>query len=265
MSGTRRFAAALIALGAVAGPLLASPAASGQPLTITRSQEYSLDSLPLVVAVPGDRRAVDAQEAADQKIVLKAFKAMGKKRGPGLEPFLPELRAILARAPAIYPMIEKRDDGSVVIRSDDERVFIQFTLARGGGKRNFRTNSYIVAAYMLGWYANEVSRPDEALEPLARGLALQPGEPRLTSEQNIAMISLGRFSEALAANDAALAHPYLSPVFHGALLHNRAYLLAKLDRPQDAEAALNKLLLLQPGNQAAREMLNDLPGKQSGG
>lgn len=231
----RSFWAALAA-GAAAGLILASPVAAAPAPAASFN----------IVSVAGDRTTQDAQEAADAKIVADARRGMQQGRGPGLEPFLPQLREILARAPSVYPQVEKRDNGEIIVRADNEPLYKAALAAFD--KPTFRGNTYVEAAYLLGWYANEVQRPQDALEPLAKGLALQPGHPGLTNEQNVAMIGLGRLDEALAANDKAMAQPYISDEVRGTLLRNRGYIFYALNRFEEAEAVYVKLLEMLPGD-----------------
>lgn len=248
--------------GKSAGMLAALGVAAAILLAVPTPAAATLAGLPPLVSVQGDRGALDKQEAADAKVVIAAHKAMLRKRGPGLEPFLPRLRAILARAPEVYPLVEQRDDGHILARTVDEALIVPLML-KYPTLVDFRYDTYVDAAYMLGWYYNEVGRPEEALEPLARGLAMRPGEPAVTSEQNIAMISLGRFQEAIEANDLALGQAYMTEEIHAALLRNRGYLLVKLGRLDEAEAAYNELLRIAPGDSYAIDGLQAISRRRA--
>lgn len=242
---------ALIAAGlALASPHAALARAKGDP----KGAEAAADR---------DYAAQDAQEAADTQIVLAAMKTLYDERAPGLEAKLPQIRAVLARAPAVYPMIEKRPGGLVIVRSDNLALGF-LSLAEGSNTVQQRFNTYIYAAYILGWYANETRHPEDALEPLAKGLALQPGNALLTVEQNASFVLLRRFPEALAANDLALAQPMIADSDRAQLLRNRGYVLIELGRIDEAEAAYNQSLKLDPGNRIALNELDYIRRQRAG-
>ncbi|MDQ0465787.1 tetratricopeptide (TPR) repeat protein [Caulobacter ginsengisoli] len=256
MSGKSRWVS--IALTVAAGLVLASPGAA-----LARAKGD-----PAAIAGAADFAALDAQEAADAKIVQSALKTLIEERGPGLKRKLPQIRAVLARAPAVYPLVEKREGGLIIVRSDNLALGLVSALTGGGGEGQTtveqRFNTYIYAAYILGWYANETRHAEDALEPLAKGLALQPGNAMLTGEQNAALIVLRRFPEALAANDLALAQPFIDDVFHAQLLRNRGYVLIELGRMDEAETAYNESLKLAPGNRTALSELEFIRQRRAG-
>ncbi len=229
---------------------------------------------PAIAAAPADFDAQDKQEEADARIVMAALQTLQSQRAPGLKRKIPQIQAVLARAPAVYPLIERRGN-TVISRSDNPASGLMGALmginpdgAPGGTGGTTvvvqRFDTYIWAAFILGWYYNETRQPEEALEPLAKGLALQPGNARLTAEQNAAFIVLRRFPDALAANDIALAQPQFDDSEHAQLLRNRGYVLIELGRVDEAEAAYQESLKLEPGNRIALSELEYIRQQRAG-
>ena len=88
----------------------------------------------------------------------------------------------------------------------------------------------------------ESGRYEEALAAYDRALALRPDDPTAHMNRGVALEDLGRHEEALAAHDRALA---LRPDYPNAHM-NRGAALGELGRYEEALAASDRALALEP-------------------
>jgi tetratricopeptide (TPR) repeat protein len=117
-------------------------------------------------------------------------------------------------------------------------------------------NTYVDAMLMLGLHFNEVRQYDEGLAWLDRGLALQPRFWPLILERAASLMALGRNAEAAASLQGALNDQRMSPTLDRARFTRvLGVALIELDRLDEAEAALNESIRLQPDNPGARNEL----------
>ena len=134
-------------------------------------------------------------------------------------------------------------------------------------------NPYPQIGMLLGSYYDEIGKPAEAARVLEAGIdadaieGLHAGDtyPMLQSEHGIALGSLHRWPEALAAYDAALEASQDDDKDGKAIIQRgRGYVLTELNRLDDAEAAYNESLKLQPGNALALHELDYIKGLRAG-
>ena len=178
------------------------------------------------------QRAPTASPAAtDQQVVTEAYAAFQSGRYAALTPRLGALQAVLARAPA----------GS-------------------------RSDIYPSAALMLGSYAVEYRRYDEAVRVLERGLTFQPDNVSLLMERGQAFLGLRRPADALGSFEAALSSRQMDARdVRSRALRARGVALIDLHRLDDAEASLNASLRLDPNNAATQNELQYIAGLRRGG
>ena len=208
-----------------------------------------------------------AEEAADADVVEKAFAAASEAEFDAL---VPALRTALARAPSVYPRIERRGD-TVIVRgnSGQEGLFLAGLIA--GEKKpvqvNVEFNIYGLAAFVLGAAEVGRKRPIEALAFLDKGLALQPDNLMLVTEKGMALTLLQRHAEALVLFDAAIADnsPQYDDSGLARLLRARGFSLIELDRLDEAEAAYRSSLKLEPDHGGALAELKYIVARRSGG
>jgi tetratricopeptide (TPR) repeat protein len=205
-------------------------------------------------------RGASKQQAADEQAVREVWGGGGfaaiEARREGL------IRA-LDHAPARFPMIEKIDAHTIVVRAEDTDAAVFLTVvaaaaAGKGAKAEVRQefNTYPLAALLLGAYAVEKNRPREALAYLERGLALQPGNALLLNEKAAAYEALHQPDKALAAVEPWLAGGNLaSDQTRARLLRAKGFALTELDRLADAEAAYRESLKAEPDHPGAQREL----------
>ncbi|MBI3444046.1 MAG: tetratricopeptide repeat protein [Magnetospirillum sp.] len=119
---------------------------------------------------------------------------------------------------------------------------------------------YPPISLVLASYYNEVNLPADALRVLDAGLALpqQIGDaklgmhlPLLVSERGVALGRLKRWPEALANYQTGLALPALMDRDRARMLRGRGVILVELKRLDEAEAAFNDSLKVEPKNSIA--------------
>jgi tetratricopeptide (TPR) repeat protein len=121
-------------------------------------------------------------------------------------------------------------------------------------------------AALLGQAANAwflAGRLDRAEQTIISALERAPDDPALLVDWGRILGEAGRYSEALAALDQALAIDGADAGAHAF----RASALRHLDRPAEAMAAADRALMLQPDNAAAlleRGLLRRLAGDAAG-
>jgi tetratricopeptide (TPR) repeat protein len=218
-------------------------------------------------AAPGPAGAIEGQDkrnAADETVVRSVFQDFGAGGFPALQRLLPKLRKVLDRAPTRYPRIEVRGEIAIVRANEGDEATPALTLgallqaANAGQPRRVvvEYNTYPMASFLLGSFANEARQPRQAIEFLDRGLALQPENAWLVSEKGAALVQLQRPSDALALYETWFkdALPEADDT-HARLLRAKGFALVELDRLDEAEAAYRKSLELEPGHGLAQREL----------
>ena len=212
------------------------------------------------------------QERQDAAIV-EGVLAQTSREGPlAIQPHVAELRAVLERAPPSYPTVARQGD-VVVLRTaspadlSPELLTAGMAAAAGDKKPTIRIdfNTYPTAAFLLGSFAVEARQPQLAIPFLEKGLAMQPGNPDLTSERANALYSLHRTQEGLAAVEAWLAdHPLGDAKLRARMLRSKGFGLTELARLDEAEAAYQEALRLEPGHAGALHELDYIKGLRAG-
>lgn len=216
----------------------------------------------LTLALGGD--TTTGQEASDAALLDKALESFSATGYRGLATHIPDLRAALDRAPAIYPVIEKRPDETIVRSEDMANGLMLMMLMSGLGEKEGKNtkviqtrNVYPTIALLLTSDAVERNDHSAALNFADRGLAMQPEHEMLLLEKGAALQGLGRFEEALRLADAALADGGgLFTDFKPAPFHRRrGFSLIELNRLEEAKAAYLTSLETEPDNAAAKKEL----------
>jgi tetratricopeptide (TPR) repeat protein len=222
-----------------------------------------------------DQKAFDKQEAKDRKVVQKALRVASFAE---LETMVPDLRKVVANAPASWPMIDHQP-GVTTIRVNDPSAALAAMLVvaasaegkagSGQGKAVAAFNTYGTAAFLLGTLAVERRQPEEALIWLDRGLAFQPDNLMLVTEKGSALILQHRFAEALAFYDAQppidLLAGMANPDGEARVQRSRGFCLTELNRLDEAEAAYLKSLELEPDHGGAKAELAYIRKLRAGG
>ncbi len=216
--------------------------------------------------VPAD----SAREASDQRLVDAAMRDFQHAGYDALAQHLDDLRNVLDHAPACYPLIERRGE-DIIVRDDmaDQTTMLALTTTAATQQRHAAIRSaenvYGSASLLVGSYSNEMHRFDDAVSAIDRGLALQPSNQYLVLEKATALGQLRRFDEQVGLLQAELDSPDAALTLDRARFErNLGAALIDLDRLDEAEAALNESIRLQPDNPAARNELRYLAQVRAG-
>ena len=109
---------------------------------------------------------------------------------------------------------------------------------------------------MLGVLAAQAGRTDEALEMIALALTINPGDARALVNYGNVLTLKGRFDEAVASYDLALAIKPDADVFK-----SRGHALQGAGRLREALAAYRQALALNPSDVEARYKLGVVLGE----
>jgi tetratricopeptide (TPR) repeat protein len=211
----------------------------------------------------------------DADIVGEAMKLVVPPLGVrAIGPRVPELQAVLDRAPATYPKIEIQEDRAIVRTIDRmEGMILSLGLSHGklDGFPKRKTvvtefPTYTAASLLLASYANETGDPIGAIAYLDRGLALEPNDAVLIGEKAAALSGLKRYADDVAMLDAWFAAKVITTPARYALLHRaRGFALIELGRLDEAAAAYRTSLELEPGHPGAQHELAYIAHLKGGG
>jgi Flp pilus assembly protein TadD len=212
---------------------------------------------------------VSAEEAPDLAVIRKARQAGSFQALAALEK---DLIAVLDHAPAQYPQIERKGDVPT-IRLMTQAGKGASIFAGAVGDRNgtlaIGLNTYPIAALLLGSLANERGNPRKAIGYLDRGLDLQPDNVTLMIERGAAMAKLKQFAQALALYERAEKLDFVTKDINlgddARLLRAKGFTLIELKRLDEAEAAYQAALKLEPAHPIATNQLNYITQLRGGG
>ena len=217
---------------------------------------------PAIASLPPCPVSDPAHEAADQAAVTSAMQAAHQAGLRAVGPHLNELKQALDHAPAGLAPVERC--GAQVVVTTSLTDFLLYSLAYAPALKgrtditgvSFKPSPYPMAAFLIGSYDDELGDYAAAVPVLRRGLAMEPMEPTLVTEAASALSQLKRFDEALDLCDERLKHDdTLDKRNHARLLRSRGTALEGEGRLDEAEAAYQASLQVEPGNAIA---LNEL-------
>lgn len=225
-----------------------------------RAQEQTPPVADLATTCP--QQSAANQEADDQRLVDRVLAGFQQAGFPAIRVYVPRLQEALAHAPACYPQVELRGD-HIIVRSDDQDEYLPISLVAAAAFSQSGNNVtvsqapnvYVSISLLLGAYANENHDFEEAIRWLDRGLALQPHNQFLVSEKAAALGQLGRTQEGYDLIKAELDDPAAVGLDRSRYKRLAGETLIDLNRLDDAEAALNESIRLEPNNPGARNEL----------
>lgn len=187
-----------------------------------------------------------------------------------------DLEAALAEGQKLPPEGVVDGDTRYVLtdgQAQTVRALIGAALIKDGAVRDTRAiaTPYPAVGFYLGSYYNEVGRFDEALKTLDVGLALDgetpPGRLRavLISERGAALAGLKRWADILANGEDGLKLPDLPDRYQARLHRGRGFALVELGRLDEAQAAYELSLKLEPSNPVAARELQYISRLRAGG
>ena len=201
--------------------------------TLSLSLAFALYIQPFG-ASPVAAAEVEIFDAASAGAVVdNADAAMRSGGAPALQSLLPSLEVVLQSA-----LKHPKDEQAVIL-----------------GSR---------AGYALGWYYNDTRQHAQALVPLEQAVSLNPNNIDVAAECNQALNGLGRFSDSLSNYDRLLAGT-LSALDRARLLRGKGLALTELNRLDEAAAAYEESLRLEPGHKGAEGELEYIRRLRMGG
>lgn len=216
----------------------------------------------LTIAIGGS--AMTAQEEADAVILDAATNAFNTGGYAAMKPHLPKMKEALDHAPAAYGAIERQDDGSYIVRTDDMTDGVLLSVAAATfaeqkgdtGSVITSRNVYPMIAMMLGSDAVERQAFAEAHVYLDKGLALQPSAWFLLSEKAAAYGGQQEWLKMKRLTDAALRNDDVVLVLHrDAILKKHGFALIELGYLDDAQTAYEEVLENTPDDETAKREL----------
>lgn len=228
--------------------MVCAAALTATPLAAAAQAPDAAQAAPSAVPTP----VRPAAELKAEALLNNAMKVAMTQGIAALRNDIPAMTEALDAAPAEYPQIDTRGEVTIV-HGGGLGAMMRAALM---GKSAVQTaNVYPDLALAVGSYYVETKQMQAAITALDKGLKLQPGEPGLVGEKGVALAALGRFGEAVAMYDAALATGQGDPMLLARLHRGRGVVLIDLKRLDEAEAALKTSLELQPNHPLA---LNEL-------
>jgi tetratricopeptide (TPR) repeat protein len=213
-------------------------------------------------------------EADDGALLLEARNAFNARGYPALQSYLPRLRVALDRAPASYPITEKRPNGSYVVRASDKEdgmMLLLITGALGGDSSGNSSvaqtpNVYGGIALILGSDAVERKAFADAHGYLDRGLALQPANWELLAEKSAAFLGQNNWREALALADKTLdSDDMIIGMHRDDFLRKRGFVLVELGRLIEAREAYVEALKANKDDKISQSEITYIDGLLNGG
>ena len=166
-------------------------------------------------------------------------------------------------------------DNSVTMLADGpaETLLAAGSLAGKKVKGTVQFNPFPQLALVLGSYANETGKPQDALQMLDKGLSLSPFPDArlgaslhlLVSEKGAALNDLKRFDEALKVYEDGLNIKNLADGDRARLQRGRGFALTELGRLDEAEEAYKQALALVPDDTRSQHELAYIARVRSGG
>ncbi len=232
-----------------AAAILAAAAAQADPVDDALAGKYQ------VVAC---RTHDQAQEKADNELALTALQLLNKGDIASAQALMPQLRAAQARSPDVAPTAERCGD-AINIYSDSTADLLLVSGLLGNIPEAAKVTVTLKGAppygpisFVIGWIEYEHKDFEAALKDYERARLNEPDSLALASEISSTLSMLGRAQDSYDAAAAFLAaHPSLSDKDKATLLRREGYALIDLGRLDDAEAAYNQSLKLDPGNATA--------------
>lgn len=203
---------------------------------------------------------------------------VGKGKLTDVRPIVPDLRRALDK-----PDLPAEIDGNPTVFVDGPRELRAFRAwqADPNGKDKTKDGKtpiavddpYPLIAHVLGLYLNETDHPDEALVVLAKGFEIlrehhvpemAATTPPLMMEMAATFNAAKQSATALKAYDYVLTLPSNGFDLRAKAQRGRGYALIELNRLDEAEAAYNESLKLEPGNGLALRELRYIADARAG-
>ena len=252
-------------LRSVAGLLAGAALLATSPAWADAPDRATDASSPAAIpGLPACQPTDPARVAADQAKVDEIMTAFGKGGFPVLKARLPDLKAIVGHAPKTMHRVELCD-GRIIIHADSMEDYLVIAAAYPGRDTEWRTTPYPMAMLLTGSTLVEYRKYPEAIKVLLQAVALTPDNGLLTGEA-VGALALGkRFDEAIALADKTMAdYPDMPARYRARLLRGKGFALSDQRRFDEAQAAYEQSLELEPGNPTALGELRYIAGQRRG-
>jgi len=183
-----------------------------------------------------------------------------------------DLEAALAGEKKSMELAAAQRPESLVLTDGPTNSIMAMTLATtqmpiGATKVVAVDNPYPSMSFYLASYYDEVGQPSDALRVLDAELALSASDIGLTdhwvlqmTERGASLMALHRWTEVLENEDTALKTENLEEHLKAQLLRGRGYALTELNRLEEAQAAYQESLKLDPESKLAKHELAYIAG-----
>lgn len=195
-------------------------------------------------------------ETADAERVDEALRALARGDLGAAESLL---LSVMENTPRVYESSREAEDG-LSIKFWDQQEFVHYVMwqQKHGSPRGVQwiKNAYPRAHYYMGFLCVKREQFELAVEFLDEGMALEPTNPKFKFEKAQALLHCGRLAESLALYDEVNAiGPHVSARDLAIAQRGRGFVLIEMARLDEAEAAFQAALEIEPGNKVA---LNEL-------
>jgi tetratricopeptide (TPR) repeat protein len=221
---------------------------------------------PPPAAPPQRMEPHDPNEQADLATVAAAGKALVTSGAGALTAFAPDLKRVLSHMPSPYSKSETHGD-VIEYHAENAGDFLVFSAAAqkaGASEIVWTPQPYSEAAFLLGFYYDDLGDFDDAIAALNAGLIAEPNNAAILGERGAAFNGAKRFEEGLASYAAGLKAEGLDDRTRARLLRGEGFALTELRRLDEAEQAYQTSLSLDPGNALAQNELKYIAGLKAG-
>jgi tetratricopeptide (TPR) repeat protein len=219
---------------------------------------------PEPAGVAACNEAAHGQSIVDERIVASVQSAFNREGFAAVLARMPEMKAVVARAPRALPRYEWCDDKVVIISSTlDDYFTAQARYARFATE--WRPSSYAQAAILTGGALLQAGRFAEAAPILQTAIALQPANSGLAGEAVVALNMTGRLAEGIALAQTTLSRNLdMADTERAHLLRAEGYAYGELGDFDRAESAYQMSLGLEPGNRTALKEMGYIARRRAG-
>ncbi len=245
-----------VAAACLFAPVAVLAQAAPAPETDTKTQTI-LSHMPKQIV---DCQVHDAaREGADARLTQAAMALLTKHDVAALVRKLPDYQAAAAHAPD-RPSLPEKCGTKLILFSDDMMDMLLASALTGKPETGISSVEqraplpYARLDFVIGWTWFEQKALDKAAGWYERGLSNDPRDVLLASEYANTLALLGRSAEALSFADTFLAENDDLPEHAKAqMLRRRGYALGELGRHDEAIAAYQDSLKLDPDSDVAKK------------
>lgn len=197
-----------------------------------------------------------------------------------MAPYADDVEAALKRAQGSFPDGVVAEGKRYMLVDGEAEIDIakarEALLAKSDGTTGDMVplgNPYAALGHELGVYYDEIGKFEDGIRVLDQTMALSPDPAALKGsamagmliEKSFALTELRRYGEALLVCDQALGIPTLSSKERSRAYRGKGFVFTETDRLDDALAAYQESLRLEPGNSRALNEMQYIERLKAGG